>query len=177
MTIDTPSVAVLLALLAACAVTDILTAKVYNALTYPAILVGFGLAATGARGVESAAAGFAIGAALLLTAWACGGVGLGDAKLAMAVGALTNAVFTVQTIVYSALVAAAMGLMIVIINGEFLITMRRLAVAAGFAKSAPALPPRMMPGGFCLCLGGVWTLLEHWNRTTLWDWAVRVMGV
>jgi len=169
-----PTTAVLLALVAASAVTDILTAKVYNALTYPGIILGFGFAFVGTRcghaGMESAVGGALVGAALFLAAWAFGGMGLGDAKLATAIGALTGPAFTIQVILYGAVIAAALGLCLVIARGEFLVTMRRLASAAGVMSPAPVPSvPQTVPGGLCLCLAVVWSLMELSNGTTLWD--------
>jgi Flp pilus assembly protein protease CpaA len=168
---DAPHTVVLIVLLAASAVSDILTAKVYNALTYPAIVLGFGLSLTGEPGVQASAMGFAIGGVLLACAWMFGGIGFGDAKLVMAVGALSGPLLTVHSLMYSALVMVALGIMTIIAAGRVRATALRLAAAAGLAK-APAGPPTLLPGGYCICLGTMWALLEQWNRVTLWDWAV-----
>jgi prepilin peptidase CpaA len=172
-----PAVVLMLAAAVACAITDILTAKVYNAVTYPAMAVGLALAAGrgGGAGLEDAAAGWAIGLAVLATAWAVGGIGPGDGKLLMAIGALSGPVlgpmFTLVVIMYSMVVLVAVGLITVIACGEFAASMKRVAAAAGVPVQAPQTPPRPLPGGFCICLGTVWALLEAANRTTLWDWA------
>lgn len=175
-TASDPSAVVLLIVLAAAAVTDILTAKVYNALTYPAMVLGVGLAAASGRpALEASLLGLALGAGLWVTAHWFGGLGKGDAKLIGAVGALSGPAFTLQTAVYGVVVAAALGIMLVVAHGETAATLRRLAAAAGLAKPGPAVPPKLLPGGFCICLGAAWAWLEHLNRTTLWDWAVGRM--
>jgi prepilin peptidase CpaA len=160
----------------ACAITDILSAKVYNAVTYPAMVLGFGLAAaSGGGAVVAAAQGWAIGCIVLAVAWAVPGIGPGDAKLLMAVGALSGPAlgpaYAVTVLMYSMILVVALGLIVVILAGEFATSMKRVAAAAGAPVEAPTTPPRALPGGFCICLGAVWALLEAVNRTTLWDWA------
>jgi prepilin signal peptidase PulO-like enzyme (type II secretory pathway) len=77
-------------LFAAVAVHDVRHRRIPNAVTYPAIIAGTGLALLQPLGpwwtfvVAGAAAGVSIGALALLT----GGIGFGDAKLAIVVGLL-----------------------------------------------------------------------------------------
>ena len=77
-------------LFAAVAVHDVRHRRIPNVVTYPAIVAGTGLALLQPLGpwwtfvVAGAAAGAAIGALALLT----GGIGFGDAKLAVVVGLL-----------------------------------------------------------------------------------------
>jgi len=77
-------------LLAAVAVYDARHRRIPNVVTYPAIVAGTGLALVQPLGpwwtfiIAGAAAGVSIGALALLT----GGMGLGDAKLAVVVGLL-----------------------------------------------------------------------------------------
>jgi len=73
-----------------CVACDLRTLRIPNAITGPAILVGFGLNVwqSGSAGLMSSLGGFALAIALLFAPFALGGVGAGDVKMMGAVGAL-----------------------------------------------------------------------------------------
>jgi prepilin peptidase CpaA len=123
------------------AVTDVRTGKIYNWLTYPAVLIGLighglcGYLACGGwegalygsaaiydgnheltsppvMGLLSALGGLAVGFGPLLLAWMAGGIGGGDAKIMAAVGALAGWRFAMASMFCGFAVAIVMGLFI-----------------------------------------------------------------
>lgn len=95
-----------------CGVTDLVKGKVYNVVTYPAIVLGFVLQVIlfGGPGFFSALAGFAIGffPAFLFFLLAEGGGG--DVKLLGAVGAIAGGVAATEAMLLGFLFAAFVGL-------------------------------------------------------------------
>src|SRR5687768_7245236 len=82
--------ALLMVALAHAVWTDVRTRRISNRLTYPLMLAGLAInGATGGReGLTGAAVGLLVGGAVLLIPCAMGAMGLGDAKLMAAIGAL-----------------------------------------------------------------------------------------
>jgi prepilin peptidase CpaA len=171
------------AVLVVAAVTDLRRGKVYNWLTYPAIVAGLALgAARGAAGGggwdaawdglanHALGAGFAFG--LLVVPFMMGGIGGGDLKLMAAVGALLgwehggdypalNALF------YAFLVAAVLGLVLMIWRGQTLAVLKRIAGALRLLPAVrgnldEALPDERIRVPFALaaCIGVLWRMAE-----------------
>jgi prepilin peptidase CpaA len=103
---------VLLAVAAACAVTDLWKGRIYNAVTYPAMLAGLvvQIALHGAGGVWIALAGFAVGFFPAFLLFALGAMGGGDVKLLGAIGALAGVVPTTETLILAFLFGAVFAL-------------------------------------------------------------------
>jgi prepilin peptidase CpaA len=101
-----PLAAVALATLAASA-TDLWKFKVYTVLTFPTLLLGLVASAIlgGWEGLVASLLGAGLGLGLLVAFFAMGGVGAGDVKLLMAVGAWLGPHLTYQVFVASALAA------------------------------------------------------------------------
>jgi prepilin peptidase CpaA len=124
------------------AVTDVRTKLVPNRLTFPAILGGLVLWAVaglvmgrGLLGEAGAVQGTLAGAFLAMLAGLVpfvvlvfvGGLGMGDAKLMAAVGALSGQWQVVLgTAIYAIVVAAVMGLITMVRTGRSRLTMYRL---------------------------------------------------
>ena len=174
------------------AVTDVKTGKVFNWLTYPAILGGWLLAAgLGAAGVgHPAATDGALDAllqSLLATAGGligfgvirmAGGLGWGDVKLMGAYGAIVaswQCLFSAA--VYTFIVAAAIAVVVMIRRGLVRQTMSRLLGVAltSVARAAPNLPddsPRI-PFAVAVCVGGLLAAGEYllgWQTPWRPDW-------
>ncbi len=108
-----PLPAILLCALAVtCAVTDLWKGRVYNAVTYPAIALGFGvqIASYGLPGLWSALGGFAVGFFPPFLLFALGGMGGGDVKILAAVGAAAGAVAATEALILGFAFGAIIGL-------------------------------------------------------------------
>ncbi|MCE5326910.1 MAG: A24 family peptidase [Planctomycetaceae bacterium] len=172
---------VLAAMLIIASVTDVRSGKIYNALTYPAIVVGLightlvgGLMGTPPHGDEPASIGL-IGAVLgllvaggpLLLAAMAGGVHGGDAKLMAAVGALTGMRFALAALFYGLIVAAIMALVLMLLRGVTVATLKRigqflwLSLASRSKGPDPARPDSpKVPLGLAMCIGSAAALVE-----------------
>ncbi len=173
--LDMWSMCVLGAVLLVGAVTDVRTGKVYNWITYPAIAVGLiGHALVGgvwgqegARiGLAGSLAGLGVGFGPMLAAWLAGGIGGGDAKLMGAVGALGGWRFALAAMFYGLLVAAVMGLVVMLKQRIFRRTLMRvgrflllLVTPAKPGDPGTADSPKL-PFGLALCIGGGMALAE-----------------
>jgi prepilin peptidase CpaA len=109
-----PLAAVALATLAASA-TDLWKFKVYNALTFPTLVLGLAASAWlgGWDGLFSSLLGAGLGLGLLVIFFAAGGVGAGDVKLLTAVGAWLGPYLTYQVFVASAFAAGLYAVVLV----------------------------------------------------------------
>lgn len=182
------SVIVLAVVLIAAAISDLRQGKVFNWLTYPAIVVGLALgAAEGAAagrawdGFINHVFGFGFGFGVLFMAYLLGGMGGGDVKLMAAVGAFLGWPAVLHAVVYSFLVAVAVGLILMIWRGETRAVLRRLWMAvrilplpgAGMDDAVPTAAFRV-PFGFCACAGTLWFLTENFAGGSLLDIVLRL---
>jgi len=173
--------AVLAALVVAAAVTDVRARRVPNWLTYPAIVLALaghaldgGLRGNGpVPGLVEALAGFAVGFFPLLLCWLAGGIGGGDAKLMGAVGALGGWRFVIGAMLYGFVVAAAMGIVVMVRQRIARRTLRRvwhtlaLLIIPGAKPADPTGPDSpKIPFALALCIGTVAALVAQvlWNR-------------
>jgi prepilin peptidase CpaA len=137
--------------------------KVPNWLTFPLILGGwmYGTACLGWEGLGWSLAGTAVGLALLLPAYAIGGMGAGDVKLLAGVGAWVGSTDTFYAFCVSAVVGGAIAIGMVLwrrdwhhhfwqfwtITEEILVVRdpSALATAAAQRKSSMLLLPYGIP--------------------------------
>jgi len=161
----------LLSLAVACLVTDLWKGRIYNAVTYPAIVVGFAaqIALHGAAGFWTALAGFAVGFFPAFLLFALGGLGGGDVKLLAAVGAIAGAVPATETLLLSFFFGAFIGLAQLAWKGRLFSTLwRMLRVLAGFL--VPGVPrEKLVPEGEKLTLMRFGTAMCLAILATLWD--------
>jgi prepilin peptidase CpaA len=157
------------------AYTDMTRHRVYNWITIPAILIGFGLnfaVATYGRGsadFSQSLLGFAIGFGVFFTAYIFGGVGGGDVKLMAAIGALMGFPFIVSTIFWSALVGSGMALGYLIWKGRLLKGLKSsLRLMFTFRKKAETAEGGegvagkiKIPYGLAIALGSTWAWLLY----------------
>ncbi len=94
------------------AVIDGFELKVPNWLTFPLVISGwiYSSAAFGWEGLAWSVGGTAVGLALLLPAYAIGGMGAGDVKLLAGVGAWIHATHTFYAFCVSAIVGAILAI-------------------------------------------------------------------
>ncbi|HZU96137.1 MAG TPA: A24 family peptidase [Planctomycetota bacterium] len=162
----------LFAVLIVAATTDVLYHKVYNWLTYPAIIFGLTLSyAAGGLGnvhggLTSSALGFMLGGGIFWIAYLTGGVGGGDWKLVGAVGAIKGLEFSVPAIFYSSLFGALLAIVFLAYQGKLGPGLKRTARRAVGLKveDLPEGDPvmRKLPYGVAVSFGTffAWTLAE-----------------
>lgn len=177
---------VCLAVAIAAAITDLLTGRIPNLLTYPAILIGLGLAAW--QGVPvfmgHLAAGL-IAAIPFLLAFLYGGGGGGDVKIMAAVGALIGFPGILPVMAHALLVGAVMAVIDVVVQGRFKAVLQKARLsllllpfgprqALGLnpvdlseAAGTEVVPERAKGGvrfGLAVALGLIWTCLPvRWH--------------
>jgi len=102
----------------ACAV-DLRTRRIPNLLTFGTAVAAlvFHLAVGGRQGVAESAAGWIVGAAMLMVPYVLGGMGAGDVKLLAALGAWIGPVDVAWTGVYAAVAGAAMAIVVAFTAG------------------------------------------------------------
>lgn len=106
--------------LTAALLTDIRRMRIPNWITLPALLAGLSLhlIIEGWNGLLLSLGGGGAGFLLLLIMYFIGAVGAGDVKLFAGIGAWTGALFTLQVIVYSVVLGAAIGWIILLFRRE-----------------------------------------------------------
>ncbi len=103
------------------AVIDGRQLRVPNWLTFPLVLSGwlYHLASSGPEGLVASLLGTAAGLALLLPAYAIGGMGAGDVKLLAGVGAWVHAVHTLGAFAISAIVGGVLAVALVLLSSHW----------------------------------------------------------
>jgi prepilin peptidase CpaA len=159
----------LLAVAVTCASTDLAKGKLYNGVTLPAVGIGLALAfildarTTGFPTLITAAEASAVGGGLILLLYLLGGMGAGDVKLMAAVGALAPSVaFVLVTLVYTALVGAAIAIGVLIWQGRLLAGLKSSARTffTFRSKTSEGAPPLTVPYGVAIGIGTVWAWME-----------------
>lgn len=167
----------LLAVVAVAAWTDVRDGKVYNRLTYPAILAGL-LLNTFLRppgiGPQQATLGLLVGFVPLFLAYAAGGLGGGDVKLTAAVGSFLGPWATLYAILYSFLAGALFCLLLIVARegpaglGARLLRLRTVEGGEGRA-------PLRFPFAVAVLVGVTWFLVEQHLGSSVLD-ALRPRG-
>ncbi len=143
-------------------ITDISKRKIYNAVTFPAILLGFlyHLFLDGWNGLLFSIAGFLVGVSLLLIPFLLGGMGAGDVKLLAAIGAMKGTLFVFNAFLYTAVIGGVMGLFLLIykkgIRGVFQKLLYATVLIHSNAGSLKSMDKTDLsfPYGVAIVLGG-----------------------
>ncbi len=172
----------LYAVIAVCAITDVMYGKIFNKVTYPAIVFGvlFNLF-LGIKHFQSSIIGLLVGFILFLIVFLIGGLGGGDVKLMAAIGAIKGYPFVIYAAFYSALVGGLMSIAMMIWKGRFLRGMRnifRVIFSYLFSFIFPGIKPlslnpeesEKIPFGFAICLGTLWAILEFMFNVSIFDY-------
>jgi prepilin peptidase CpaA len=179
---------ILATVLIVAAITDLRTGRIFNHLVYPAILLGLALAAADGEivgddamaGLKDHVVGAAVAFALMFFCYAIGGMGGGDVKLMVAVGALggfaraEQGQFLLYAIFYAFAIGAVMGLLIALWRGVLGTAaartwwgVRMLAVPGTSLGEAVPKATIRVPFGFATCVGTLWLLAENYTDVTL----------
>lgn len=175
--------ALLLAVLIVAAVTDLRTGRVYNWLTYTAMIGGLTywtvlgmIGPPSGAGLTQSAIALAAGLVPMIFVVRLGGLGGGDAKLMGAVGALSaSAACVLSTLVYALLVGVLMALAVMLRHGLVKQTLRRLfgaalLVGARIKPTVDEQSPRIA-FGMAIAVGGTLAGVQHLLGVRLpWSW-------
>lgn len=102
--------------------TDLQNRKIYNWLTFPAMLVGLVLNGVlgGLHGLEMSAIGLLVGSAFFLVGFLMRAMGAGDVKLMAAVGAWLGWPYTLAAVIYVTLFGGVIAVGAAAVNGSLL---------------------------------------------------------
>ena len=150
--------------------TDLLFNKIFNWLTFPALIAGVAYSCIqfGWIGLGQSFAGVALGFLLYGWMFAVGWLGAGDVKLLMALGAWGGWHYTVEVAFLGILIGGCLSLGLLILKGRlgsFLYRMRAFLLSL-FVKELEFHPLRVdaslrMPFGISIGLAAIWNLLAH----------------
>lgn len=158
-------------------VTDLQSRKIYNWLTFPAILLGLALGALtgGVAGLQAAGIGLLVGSAVFLLGFMLGAMGAGDVKLMAAVGAWLGWPHALAAVLYVTVIGGFVSLGAAAVNGSLIQLFRNiywflvgLILPGGKAQAAiarSAAPP--IPYGISIALGGILALFFPEPQTLL----------
>jgi len=145
-----------------CAVTDVWKKKIYNWATFPAVILGAGLnfIYSGWSGAGNSLLGVLAGFLLLYFFYLGGGIGAGDVKLLMGVGALKGPLFVFKASVCGIFVAGVITVFLLLVNGTLLKGLKNVGIplftsaVSGFKISPlPQTKSPSLPFGFYLAIG------------------------
>jgi prepilin peptidase CpaA len=164
------SVALTATLVGVAMVTDLRWRRIPNSLTFPAAAVALGMRAAlqGWAGLGLAVAGAVVAPALLLAMHRGRGLGMGDVKLAMALGAVLGPVLGGVAMFASALCGGVMALAVMTVHGKGIApVLQLLTIGAPFARRTARArdaqsPPLTMPYGVAIGVGSLITLAVCW---------------
>lgn len=160
--------AVLAAVVGICAVTDLISRKIYNIVLLPALLFAFGYNwyQGGLSGLGQSLLGMLVGLLILIIPFAKGGMGAGDVKLLGVIGALKGFLFVICAAVGMGLIGGLMAVGIWTYRLGFIKTISGIAagiwmmLATRFKQYSFTLTKEkiMLPYGLAIALGtaGAW---------------------
>jgi prepilin peptidase CpaA len=151
------------------AVIDGWKLKVPNWITFPMILSGWVYSAWffGFSGLGASLVGTAVGLALLLPAYAVGGMGAGDVKLLAGVGAWVWSTVTFHAFCVSAIVGGVLAIIMVVFSGtwrhhlaQFLTILNEFIVVRDFSSLSNIAAERksrmrLLPYGIPITMGTI----------------------
>jgi len=115
-------------------ITDIKKRRIFNIITFPAMLMGlfFHTITNGWDGFLFSLLGIVTGFGLLMIPYALNGMAAGDVKLLMAIGALKGSAFTFSSFLYIAIIGGIIALIILIVKKDLVNSLKRILFSAQF---------------------------------------------
>lgn len=131
--------AILIVVLSLCLITDIRQRKIYNIITFPALAAGLILSSTlyGFEGLLDSLKGIGLVLVVLIIPFIMGGMGAGDVKLLMAVGALMGFTFAFEVLLATFLAGGAIAVVLIIKRGMWREVLGRLTANLYLFIAAP----------------------------------------
>ncbi len=177
--------AILLIVLTICLITDVRQRKIYNIITFPAIAVGLILNGSlyGMEGLLDSLKGIGIVMAVLILPFMMGGIGAGDVKLLMVVGALKGVGFTFEAILTTFIVGGLVAVILIIKRGMWREVFGRLTANLYLIVAVPVFKRQVneenifkaqekyaFPYGVAIFIGTTFVLLSTREAgISLWD--------
>ena len=114
--------------------TDVKSMKILNKHTITAVAIGLvvNVFLYGKHGLQVSLSGMSVGFLIVLLVYLIGGVRAGDVKLFAGIGSIMGVLFVVNTIIYSLMCGALIGMIILLYRGELKKRMAKLANAFFF---------------------------------------------
>ena len=149
--------ALILATVAIAVVTDVQRRKIYNALTFPVMLLGLvaNTVADGPGGLLRSASGLLLGAALFLIPVAFMHRGAGDLKLLAAVGALGGSGFVFWCALWTGVFGALFAVVVLLWKRRFTMVAGGMAFEAMSGQLPRATSNIRLPYAVPIALGAV----------------------
>lgn len=149
-----------LAIVAIAVVTDVRRRKIYNALTFPAMVLGFAVNGVqdGPGGLLFTAAGLLLGAALFILPVAFLGRGAGDLKLLAAIGALGGPVFVLWCGLLTGVAGGVFALLVLVRRRRFGVVAAGMALDVMSRQVPAAASGLRLPYAVPIAAGAVLTL-------------------
>ena len=150
------------------AASDLLTGKIFNWLTLPAMIIGLGFSAwcNGWGGLESSAFAVALAFGVFVWMFAIGVLGAGDVKFLMALGAFAAPKFVAETAVLSIMLGGIQALIVLAAKGraqDFVARMRHFFLTLVLSElefEAPKIDhSSKMPFGLPIAAAAVWVTI------------------
>jgi len=145
--------------------TDLWSRRIPNLLVLAGLFTGLFIAVltAGLEGLAFSLMGAAAGFSLLLLPYLLGGMGGGDVKLMMALGAILGPVSIFWVFIYTCLVGGVIALGVIIISGRWQVIAANGLLRLGIAMSYPRHLPsqnQAIPYGVAIAAGVVIFLIQ-----------------
>jgi len=120
---------ILVIVLLVATITDLTKNKVYNWLTFPAIILGLALNLfeNGMLGCWQSASGLVIGGIVFLPLFLLKGMGAGDIKLMSVIGSFMGVIFVINSAIYIAILGGVIAIVMLIIKGKLLDMLKNIS--------------------------------------------------
>jgi len=152
--------------------TDLKYQLIPNAITLPSIFLGLALNVffRGAPGFIDGLLGILLGLVLFIIPFIIGGLGGGDVKLIMAIGAIMGMQFNLECIVATVIIGALISLVLILNQRKLkrsLVTVCRYIISTILLQSLKEIEQTELnmyfPYGIAISLGTIVTLLSNWR--------------